>query len=240
MNGRFVKFLAAAALGTATMFGGNIALGTTVSITHITGSITPFSAVVGGITENVICDDPYDVYPTTGSYTADVTQVSELPSTGTNAFLAQTMYATLPNATKLYDELAFLAMKIVTGSSGNADIQNAIWYLVNNDFAGHPTIDAGLTITPFSSLSAAAQGWVNTATSQTFAAGYAPNVEILTPTCTVSGVTGPCKAGGSTAHSQEFIVVMPTPEPATYALFGSGLILLSLGTFRRRKYKHNS
>jgi hypothetical protein len=242
MNGRVVKFLAAAALGTATMFGGNVTLGSTVSITGITGSIAPFSAVVNGITENVICDDPYDFYPTTGSYTANVTQVSELTGlSNSSSFLAQTMYASLPNATTLYDELAFLAMKIATGNPANSDIQTAIWYLVNNDFASHPKIDNGLTISPLGSLSAGAQSLINMAIQQSiagFPANFGSNVEILTPTCVVGGKNVGCAAGSG--KSQEFIVVTATPEPATYAMFGAGLILLSLGTFRRRKYKQNS
>lgn len=247
MNGRFTKFLAAAAFGSATMFGSLIPLGTVVSISNVTGSLAPYQATVNGGTVNVICDDPYDVYITTG-YTALETQVSELsspPAGNTSAqFLAQTMYGSIGTpqvATKLYDMLAFLAMKVVPGGGhANDDLQYAIWYLVNNDFLTNgktpPSLDSGVApLSPLTSLSSVAQNWVSLAMSQTYGAGYGANVLILTPVCGTNPKAG-CAAG--TGHSQEFIVV--TPEPATYALFGAGLIVLSLGTFRRRRNKANS
>ena len=243
MNGRILKFVAAAAFGSASMFAGIIPLGTTVSISNVTGSLTPYQATVNNQVVNVICDDPYDTYISTG-YTALETQVSQIsnPVGGTSAqFLAQTMYGsigTVAVATKLYDAIAFLAMKVVPGAgAANNDLQTAIWYLVNNDFLSNgrtpPPLDAGISpLSPLTSLSTVAQNWVSLAMSQTYSAGYGANVVILTPECP-NGTKTACAAGAN--HSQEFIVV--TPEPRTYALFGMGLILLSLGTFRRRRSK---
>lgn len=248
MNGRLVKILATAALGSASMFAGIIPLGTTVSISNVTGSLTPYQATINGQIVNVICDDPYDTYVSTG-YTAIETQVSTIsspPAGNTSSqFLAQTMYGSIGSvavATKLYDAIAFLAMKVVPGAgAANNDLQTAIWYLVNNDFLTNgktpPKLDSGISpLSPLTGLSTVAQNWVSLAMSQSYTAGYGANVFILTPECP-NGTKTACGAAGTLTHSQEFIVV--TPEPATYALFGMGLILLSLGTFRRRRNRLN-
>ena len=56
----------------------------------------------------------------------------------------------------------------------------------------------------------------------------ASEIFFLTP---VAGTQSPAY----TANPQEFILIGSTPEPASYAMFGIGVILLSLGTFHRSR-----
>ena len=119
------------------------------------------------------------------------------------------------NATTLYEEAAWLAYQFATHPIGTADvlgIQSAIWDL----FLQHS--GTGSVSDPTSSAYWMAQANTNYGSlTGSQIAGF----RILTP---VSGSQMPLSDG----MPQEFFNT--TPEPATYALFGSGLILLSLGT----------
>ncbi|HEY3838636.1 MAG TPA: PEP-CTERM sorting domain-containing protein [Bryobacteraceae bacterium] len=236
MNGQFAKYMVAAALATGTMFGNTT---TTVTITSGSGQ-QPYTATVGGVPGvKIVCDDDYDSY--TKGIVYDVQTLADLNAPGSTSY-QQTLYGPLLGsqsvATKLYDELAYLTLQFATytTSSQISAIQGAIWdlfYQVDPTTtldAGKPPIAIGTGTT-----TSDVYYWYNAAKTQTTVtptSAIDKYIEILTPTCP-NGTKTTCVAGGP-ASSQEFILVS-TPEPATYALFGLGLILLSLGTYRRRK-----
>jgi hypothetical protein len=237
MNGRFTKFLVTGALASATMFG------TTTTTLNITsgGGPEPYTATVGGVPGvQVVCDDDYDAY--TKGIVYDVQTLADLNATGSTSY-QQTLYGPLLGsqsvATKLYDEVAYLTLQFSTykATSQISAIQGAIWDLFYQ-FDPTTTLNGGkppVTIGTGTTTSDVYY-WYNAAKTETTVtptSAIDKYIEILTPTCTSGGKTVTCVAGGPAA-SQEFILVA-TPEPATYAMFGFGLILLSLGTFRRRK-----
>ena len=232
MNGRFFKFSALALTATATLFANTV-----VDVTVTNSGTAPYHGTVGN-TPNVtiLCDDPYDVL-TTATTSDNVLFLNNLSATT----LSQTIYGAtiLANqggithitravtlATKLYDEVAYLALQFGSTAAINTAIQVAVWHVFDN--LGITAHDLAPALSSSASSNTDSLFWLNKAVADAalgangIGAKNASRIEILTP-------------GGSlgSAMSQEFIVV--TPEPATYAMLGSGLILLAMATFRRRK-----
>jgi len=219
MIGRVVKMLAMVAFGSATMFATQV----TVSIASgfaPNGGQAPYTALVNGITTTVICDDSFDTIAPPETWTANVLMLNNLNASNYKMTEFGSMAGSLSAATKLYDEVAYLALQFGANPIANwGGIQTAIWHIF--DANASTVAGTGKTSTAY---------WTNLAgmaTNQAIGAANAYRIEILTPN---SPQRAPGKGG-----PQEFIVV--TPEPATYALFGMGLILLSLGTYRRRNKK---
>lgn len=222
MNGRrFINLAALAALFSAAMFAStvNIALGSNPFPANNAG---PYTATINGLSTTIICDDEVHTVYANESWQATVTPLSTLIALGNSGINAGSVveFKGLPNATTLYEEAAWLAYQFATHPIGTADvlgIQSAIWDL----FLQHS--GTGSVSDPTSSAYWMAQANTNYGSlTGSQIAGF----RILTP---VSGSQMPLSDG----MPQEFFNT--TPEPATYALFGSGLILLSLGTFRRRR-----
>jgi hypothetical protein len=217
MNGRFVTLLAAVAFGATTMFG------TTVSVSlgnnpFPNGNTSPFLATVGGVSELIYCDDDLHTVYANESWTATETSFNSVVS---NISSTVVEFRGLPNATTLYEEAAWLVFQFASHPLADATgIQTAIWDLMTS-------------VNPGSSSNQTTAGyWYGQASSNYTSLTTAQKAEliILTP---VAGSQIPSTHGAP----QEFFAV--APEPGTYALFGSGLILLSLGTFRRRGKKVN-
>jgi len=119
---------------------------------------------------------------------------------------------------------------IVSGPTTTADdqIQNAIWTLLTvNGTSGFPYGDAagdGTYITK-------AEQWLG-AESPSNLATFESEIRIYTSTNTVPYTGVPCGPSW-VSGSQEMITVMDqTPEPATLAMLGAGL--LAIGLFRKR------
>jgi hypothetical protein len=116
-----------------------------------------------------------------------------------------------------------------SNSTINQAIQVAIWHVF--DGLGLTAL-ASNPLSPNALLQTDSRYWYNLAVSDATTLNsitkYGKYIEILTP------------LNGSAGHaiSQEFIVVV-TPEPASYAMLGTGLMLLSLLTFRRRRMRTN-
>jgi hypothetical protein len=228
MNRRFGRFLVTAAFGAATMAASPV----TTTISNIVGTgAEPYTATVGGVSNvEIICDDDYDSYKSGVTY--DVLTLASLSASN----YTQTMYGSaagsLSVATKLYDEIAYLALQFAGNSADTAAIQGAIWDIF---YTYLPSLNSGnpeVPLTGSNTNPANAVYWYDKAQTQTTvtqSSAIASQIELLTPT--TGGAT--CRPGQGC--SQEFIRFTTTPEPATYALYGMGLILLSLGTFRRRK-----
>lgn len=112
-----------------------------------------------------------------------------------------------PIAHPLEYQAAFLFTMAVADKSANADINAAAWYL----FESAP------------SLNSDALALLALAESQTFTKGEFSNVVLYTAI--------PGTESGDLGTAQNFMGT--TPEPATIAMFGSGLIGL-VGTLRRK------
>jgi hypothetical protein len=208
-----------AAAGTVTMFGNTVTIS---NITSPNGAYAPYQALVDGILTTVICDDPFDTYSgvqAPANYQANVTLVPNVVYNHTS----NTLFAARATSTNLYNEIAYLSLQFSSHPLDTAAIQTAIWYIVDHTINPVPTLLSSLNLT----LNATAQAYVTAAQAMNYPANYGANVMILTP---VGKANSPGRAG-----SQEFLVITPVPEPGSYAMLGSGIILLSLLTFRRKR-----
>ncbi len=240
MNGRYVKLFAGAALSSVAMFAGSVTLS---NLKDTNGSAAPYTVDVNGLQENILCDDDYandNGISAGGDYNeTSFTQVIGTTSPYTNGSDSNLRFGS-NYSTTVYEEVAWLAIQELSynaaspGSSTVQAIQSAIW-----DLFGGGSGAGGVA------LSSGYQSWVNMVLTgsttggttnfvgsarQTAVVNMAQDIFILTP---VVGSPNSTTKLGPTGGDQEFIMI--TPEPATYALFGAGLILLSLCTFRRAK-----
>ena len=198
----------------------------------------------GTITPTIICDDYTDTVTAGEHWTATVWDGSQIfgnpigTPAGSTTDLSNTRFGGLTanpvthvaftaSTTTLYEQAAYLALQeqSTTNSVYQGAIQTAIWLLFDpgaNALTSKYDTGSGMSLRSY--WTNAASTWVSGASLQQLDT-LASYVAFLTPT-------------QRTGHNipQEFILVS-TPEPATDALFGAGLILLSLGTFRRRRNK---
>ena len=186
------------------------------------GANAPYKALVGGITTTVICDDAFDTISAPETWTANVLMLNNMNAGNYTMTQFGASAGSLSAATKLYDEVAYLALQFGANPIATwGGIQTAIWHI----FDANASTVAGSG----SNSTAYWTSLAGMAVNQAIGAANAYRIEILTP-------NHPHLAPGA-GGPQEFIVV--TPEPATYAFCGLGLILLSLGTFRRTKNRSN-
>ncbi len=232
MNGRLVQLLAVASFSSLAVFGG------TIQVTLVSGAGTnsgPYVADVGALNNvDVVCDDYYDKVQVGEVWNADIETLSQVISDGDSATpsggVTPTRFTAPTYSTTLYEQAAYLALQLLGANSANAPaIQTAIWSLFDS---GAPTVAGSGSSSPTSTaywLKQVSTTGSNWASDLALVTKLGSEIEFLTPTSIVkNGVTG--------SNPQEFIYVV-TPEPATYAMFGMGLILLSLGTFRRTSKK---
>jgi hypothetical protein len=217
MNGRFWKLMAAAALGTVAMFGNTVSMSFGAN-PFPQGEIGPYTATINGVNAFVYCDDDtHLVYPNE-TWTATVTTLKDLVALGSANIASQStvMWRALPNALTLYEQAGWLVNQFGSHPADASGIQNAIWDIfLQRSGTGLNTdqkTDAYWLVQAINNY--------NSVTAVQLA-----NTVFLTP---VAGSQVPFADG----TPQEFITL--TPEPASYALLGLGLMLVSLGTFRRR------
>ena len=186
--------------------------------------IGPYTALINGVSTEVICDDYLNETYLNESWTATETTVG---SSATAMFGAAN--------SQQYDEVAWLATQLLSGSSRyctaattdcTADIQYAIWDV----FDGSASNGVGT-----SNDQANIAAWLSAAENNTYTTGEFSFVDIYTPTGTPAGYSGP---------PQEFIVVDPpvsSPEPPALALLGVdfGCIAAAILILARRR-KANS
>jgi hypothetical protein len=215
MDGRFFKFAAAVALGTATMFGATV----TVSLgsnPFPTGAIGPYVANINGTNDFVFCDDDTHIVYPNETWTATVTKLSDLVALG-NISQSSVMFKNLNNALALYEEAAWLVLQFGSNGQYASGLQNALWDVFLQKAGTGSTSDK--TTDAY---------WLNQAALNytTLTDGQKQGVVFLTP---VANSQRPLSDG----TPQEFVMV--TPEPGSYALIGTGIILLAIGTFRRKR-----
>jgi hypothetical protein len=218
MNGRLIKLVAAAALGSAALFGSTVTMSFGNSSAFPTGAIGPYLATVNGMNEFVYCDDDTHTVYTNETWTATATSLSSLIALG-NANIASGSTVTwrgISNAATVYEQVAWLVNQFGSHPSDASGLQNAIWdlFLLKS---GTGSISDPSTDAYWIQQSAANYSTLTTAQIASFT--------ILTP---LAGTQMPVSAG----LPQEFFTM--APEPASYALFGIGIVLLSLGSFRRK------
>lgn len=237
MNGRIRNgLLAMVVLGSATMFG------STVTVTVLNTGGTPFSGLLDGSPVLYVCDDNKDTVVDNETWQATKTSLASVindidsPNNGVvpNTYFGNVIVGGQHVGTTLYEEVAWLIWQFgpyAGNSSVVSAIQTAIWDIMDQQ----SETDSGITSAGYWISLAMAQ--INPSTGKYNTTG--PNrglnstqiadTLILTPVgYAYAGLGGP----------QEFFTT--TPEPATFALFGAGLILLSVGTFRRRRAKKNN
>ena len=252
MRRRSIKLLIGAALSCGAMFGN-------VAISYQGGSVppagTPYLAYLNGSLNPsiVVCDDSGDHISSPETWQATEVSLYSLVNASSNSAILGTNFGlSLENdvasynstnhtnlsaqtvATEIYEAVGYLVLKLVNSPSDPSDLQNAIWDL---------TKDTGLAdIYNLQLGSSASKGWGNADagfTAQALAnygsltTTQQKDLEILTP---IAGTQSNPYSGSNPNGNklpQEFWTV--APEPGTYAMFGIGLTLLSLGTFRRAR-----
>jgi hypothetical protein len=182
--------------------------------------ISPYTATINGVSTTVYCDDFANTVSDGQTYTANETNLGSgnlsLTRYGTISQSLQTQSGTQTfDAQQLYEMAAWLTTQFTTNGSSNGDIQDTLWDLFNPN-PNNPNIKPPKPST---------NSWL-------FAAEE--NYTSINPSAfTILTNTGVEFTG--TGQVQEFIFSSPvaqSPEPASMALLGIGLILLSI--FGRR------
>lgn len=184
----------------------------------------PYTATINGAYTPVICDDFNDDSYLNESWTSNVSTFSNL---------ANTKFVGQPLSTQGYDEVAALAMALLNpANSGQADqIQYALWAVFSGPSV-QSYLQGTLSATNYANFyTDGVLNWLSWAGSQSLTSDQLAQFTIYTPN-TSYPIT--C-SGHSCANTppQEFIVMTPTPESSTAALFGIGLLCLAF--FLRRR-----
>ena len=186
-----------------------------VSLTNAGGVIShdgtvfvgPYQIQVGGRTFNAPCDDYFDDIGVGEHW-----QANEVPLTA--AGVVSALFGSNPNADHLYLEAAFLTTLFdQEPTSDYSDISYAIWGLFDSAALSSSNYDAG------------AAAFLLRAESAKLSFNEFAGWKILVP------IDGSQSQGG---RPQEFLIPAATPEPATLALLGLGLV--GIGLAQRRKH----
>jgi len=203
----------------------------------------PYNGTLGGVSVELFCDDAIDTAPIGGSWAVDTTTIANATSnTRFGEQTTNTAGSNLPTGVALYEELAWLFTQLAAQSNATVaqGIQDAAWDLTST--GGPANTDAAIWLTAAKADYNLTSGIAKVSVDSTSIAVLDPswtNWMILTDPAAVN------KPGGGDVGKQEFLAYYnttgsggpsqpsATPEPATFGLFGSGLLVA--GMFLRRK-----
>lgn len=168
--------------------------------------VSPYYATMNGSPVTLFCVDIANSVHWNQVWQANLTTITN----GSN--LANTRYGGLPNGLALYQQAAWLINQFPTHSADYVNLQYALWNLFNPSLAPD---------------SAGSNAWLALAAANFSSINFA-SFRVVTN-------LGPVHLTGQV---QEFIIIVPpapVPEPATLALFGSGLIAIATVVRRRTR-----
>ena len=166
--------------------------------------VSPYYGTLNGLPVTLYCVDIANTVHFGQVWQANLSTITN----GSN--LSGTRYGGLPNALTLYQQAAWLINQFPTHTSDYVNLQYALWNLFNPSLAPD---------------SAGSNAWLALAAANFGSISFG-NFRVVTNTDPVY----------LTGQVQEFIIIVPpspVPEPATLALFGSGLI--GIATMVRRR-----
>lgn len=188
----------------------------TMQFTGVNGAInghyyvSPYYGTMNGSPVTLYCVDIANSVHFNQVWEANLSTITN----GSN--LSNTRYGGLPNGLALYQQAAWLIDQFPTHTSDYVNLQYALWNLFNPSLAPD---------------SAGSNSWLALAAAN-FGSMSFGNFRVVTN-------IGPVYRTGQV---QEFIIIVPpspVPEPATLALFGSGLIAIA-NVVRRRGRRTNT
>ena len=168
--------------------------------------VSPYYGTINGSPVTLYCVDIANTVHFNQVWEANLSTITN----GSN--LSNTRYGSMPQGLALYQQAAWLINQFPTNSSDYVNLQYALWNLFNPNLAPD---------------SAGSNAWLALAAAN-FGSMSFGNFLVVTNVAPVY----------LTGQVQEFIIIVPpapVPEPATLALFGSGLIAIATVVRRRSR-----
>ena len=164
--------------------------------------VGPYTGTLNGSSVQLFCDDLIDSINPGNTFTVNLTPLSSMD-------LSNTKFGNLPNASSLYDQIAWLSLQFANQPQSQwTNIHEAIW--------GY--FDPNALVIP---------GPMGTAYWQSQAAANDHTVNLSD----IFVVTQANVHQAGVTQYQEFLI--QTPEPASFALIGLGLLALGAAGKRR-------
>ena len=227
--GRWCCAVAVALLVAAGARGNTVSMTLTDSGNNTLGGVfvNPYTATIGGVSTQVICDDFHDDAYVGETWTANVTTFANLATANPPVLWGDNLL--------LYEQGAWLSLQLLAAANANqttqaADISFALWALL--DPGDNPLGRlSGTDLSNAQTLLSQAQALTQSSFTSSQLAQFA-NFVIYTPTQPgQAGYVTPTCSGGPCAHvpPQEFLALNgAVPEPTTGMLLTIDMLALML------------